>query len=213
SVGMKIHPFMVFSLSSSGLDGKLTVCLRFFTDLTRSFSLFSAASQDHDNEILLSQNPNSFKRCVGGDCAVFPLPIFLERSPFHWESVCTTWDSASGMVHLWLDGEALAEERGNEGYEVKADLVVMLGQDQDSDGGILNVKQSLVGEIAEVYFWDKVLPSVELNNFQAPMTPRPLLDWTSLKFEIRGYVLTAPVRSRLSRRRRRDLLEKFSWQA
>ncbi|XP_039222146.1 mucosal pentraxin-like [Crotalus tigris] len=172
---------------------ELTLCLRFFTDLTRSFSLFSAASREHDNEILLFQKPQSFDVCVGVECANFPFPRFLERSPFQWESVCATWDSATGIVQLWLDGKRLPRKGIAKGYEVKADLMVMLGQDQDSYGGKLDVAQSFVGEMAEVYLWDKVLPLQEFDNFQTPVTPNPLVDWTSLNFEIRGYVLTEPL--------------------
>lgn len=71
---------------------QLTLCLHFFTDLTRSFSLFSAASRDHNNEILLFQNPNGFDVCVGGECAVFMMPNPSDRSTIRWVSVCTTWD-------------------------------------------------------------------------------------------------------------------------
>ncbi|XP_058016190.1 mucosal pentraxin-like [Ahaetulla prasina] len=169
---------------------QLTLCLRFFTDLTRGFSLFSAASRDHDNEILLFRNPHDFEMWVGGEYVSFSLSPLLEIFHLRSELVCTTWDSATGIIQLWLDGQRLPRRGAMKGYEVKTDLVVMLGQDQDSYGGKLDVKQSFVGEISEVYLWDKVLPAEELTDFQTPITPNPKVNWTLLKFEIRGYVQT-----------------------
>ncbi|ETE56666.1 C-reactive protein, partial [Ophiophagus hannah] len=172
---------------------QLTLCLRFFTDLTHSVSLFSAASQDHDNEILLWRNPHGFEMCVGGECAVFMMPNPSDRSAIRWVSVCTTWDSATGIVQLWLDGQRLPRKGASRGYEVKKDLMVMLGQEQDSYGGCFEVQQSFVGEIADVYLWDKVLTAKALNKTQLPVASNPLLDWTSLKFEIQGDILTEPL--------------------
>ncbi|KAG8146109.1 hypothetical protein E2320_012504 [Naja naja] len=132
---------------------RLTLRLRFFTDLTRSFSLFSAASRDHDNEVLLLRNPKGFEMRVGGECAPFMMPNPSGRSAIRWVAVCTTWDSTTGM---------------------------------DSYGGCFDVKQSFVGEIAEVSLWDKVLTAKGVNKTQLPGASKPLLDWTSLKFQIQG---------------------------
>ncbi|KAK9391207.1 mucosal pentraxin-like [Crotalus adamanteus] len=170
-----------------------TLSLEFFTDLTRSHVLFSAASQDHDNEILLIRHLEEYHACVGGECAVFTVPRLAARSTFRWESVCTTWDSTTGIIQLWLDGQRLPRKGVAKGYEVKTDLVVMLGQEQDSYGGSFDGDESFVGEIAEVYLWDNVLPAEQIRNMQKHTTPAPLVAWTSLKFEIQGYVLTEPL--------------------
>ncbi|XP_034280231.1 mucosal pentraxin-like [Pantherophis guttatus] len=170
-----------------------TLSLEFFTDLTRSYVLFSAASQDHDNEILLMRHLEEYHTCVGGECAVFIVPRLTARSTFHWESICTTWDSASGIVQLWLNGQRLPRKGAAKGYQVKTDLVMMLGQEQDSYGGSFNSDESFVGEIAEVYLWDNVLPAEQIRNMQKHTTPAPLVAWTSMKFEIQGYVLTEPL--------------------
>ncbi|KAG8146153.1 hypothetical protein E2320_012537 [Naja naja] len=135
---------------------QLTLCLRFFTDLTRSFSLFSAASRYQDNEILLWRNPHGFEVCVG-------------------------------------DGQRLPRKGSARGSGVKTDLMVMLGLEQDSYGGCFDVKQSFVGEIAEVSLWDKVLTAKGVNKTQLPGASKPLLDWTSLKFQIQGDIVTEPL--------------------
>ncbi|XP_026572125.1 mucosal pentraxin-like [Pseudonaja textilis] len=170
-----------------------TLSLEFFTDLTRSFVLFSAASQDHDNEILLIRHPEEYHTCVGGECAVFTMPKLTARSTVSWESICMTWDSATGILQLWLNGQRLPRKGVAKGYEVKVDLVVMLGQEQDSYGGTFDADQCFVGEIAEVYLWDNVLPAEQIRNIQQHTTPAPLVAWTSLKFEIQGYVLMEPL--------------------
>lgn len=172
---------------------QFTLSLEFFTDLTRSYVLFSAASRDHDNEILLMRHLDEYHTCVGGECTIFTVPRLTARSTFRWESVCTTWDSTTGIVQLWLDGQRLPRRGVAKGYEVKTDLVVMLGQEQDSYGGNFDGGQSFVGEIAKVYLWDNVLPAEQICNIQQHTTPAPLVAWTSLKFEIRGYVLTEPL--------------------
>ncbi|XP_070622376.1 mucosal pentraxin-like [Erythrolamprus reginae] len=172
---------------------RFTLSLEYFTDLTRSFALFSAASQEHDNEILLMRRPEEYHACVGGECAVFLVPKLTPRSSFHWETVCTTWDSATGIVQLWLDGQRLPRKAAAKGYEVKTDLMVMLGQEQDSYGGGFDSDESFVGEIAEVYLWDDVLPAEVIRNMQKHTTAALLMGWTSLKFEVKGYVLTEPL--------------------
>uniref|UniRef100_A0A8C6Y9E3 Pentraxin (PTX) domain-containing protein n=1 Tax=Naja naja TaxID=35670 RepID=A0A8C6Y9E3_NAJNA len=143
---------------------RLTLRLRFFTDLTRSFSLFSAASRDHDNEVLLLRNPKGFEMRVGGECAPFMMPNPSGRSAIRWVAVL------------------VAKERVSQG---------LWGQDRSD--GCFDVKQSFVGEIAEVSLWDKVLTAKGVNKTQLPGASKPLLDWTSLKFQIQGDIVTEPL--------------------
>ncbi|XP_061461775.1 serum amyloid P-component-like [Rhineura floridana] len=170
-----------------------TVCLSFFTDLTRQFSLFSASSRQHDNEILLLRLPDEFYIYVGGETLTYKVPSLTEKiRSLHWETACATWESATGIVQLWLGGQPLPRKGVAKGYRVKTDLVVMLGQDQDSYGGSLDAGQSFVGEMADVYMWDSVLPPEQLRRFQKDTIPTPLVDWAALKFEIKGYVVMEP---------------------
>ncbi|XP_042300569.1 mucosal pentraxin-like, partial [Sceloporus undulatus] len=115
-----------------------TLCLRFFTDLTRSFSFVSVASQQHDNEILLFKRPEAYEVCVGGRCIDFHAPRNMDGTSSHWGNICTTWDSTTGIVQLWLDGQPLPRKGVAKGYKVQKDVVMMLGQDQDSYGGSLD---------------------------------------------------------------------------
>ncbi|XP_042294922.1 mucosal pentraxin-like [Sceloporus undulatus] len=60
-----------------------TLCLRFFTDLTRTFAFVSVASQQHDNEILLHKKPNEYELCVGGQCIAFHAPGNMDSTTNH----------------------------------------------------------------------------------------------------------------------------------
>ncbi|KAM6435407.1 serum amyloid P-component-like [Liasis olivaceus] len=171
---------------------RFTISLQFYTDLTRTFVLFSAASPQHDNEILIIRHPHEYHTCVGGECIIFQVPSLASRTTVRWESVCMTWDSATGIIQLWLDGRRLPRKGVTKGYQVKRDMVVILGQEQDSYGGSFEVGQSFVGEMAEVYLWDTVLSAAQISGIQSRMTSTPLVDWRSLNFEIKGYVLIEP---------------------
>ncbi|KAJ6657055.1 hypothetical protein lerEdw1_003056 [Lerista edwardsae] len=171
---------------------QFTVCLRFYTDLTRPFSLFSAASQKRDNEILLFKTrPTLYEVSVGNEDATFVVPHDPEKATY-WESVCMTWASETGVVQLWLDGQPLPRKGLARGYDIPAELVMLLGQEQDSFAGSFDADQSFAGEMAELYLWDSVLPPNQLVRLQKDGAPKPLVDWTALDFELKGYVLVEP---------------------
>lgn len=171
---------------------QFTICLRLFTDLTAPFSIFSAASRKQDNEILLFKSgPTAYEIDVGNEALTYVVPRGPERSPY-WESVCVTWDSGTGVVQFWLDGQPLPRKGLARGYEIPTELVMLLGQEQDSFGGSFDADQSFAGEMAEVFMWDSVLPPNQLMRHQKDAAPAPLVDWTSLNFEIKGDVLVEP---------------------
>lgn len=171
---------------------QFSVCLRFFTDSTTTFSLFSAASRTHSNEILLYKSSAAvYEIYVGNEFLSYTVPRIPERSTY-WESVCVTWDSGTGMVQFWMDGQPLPRKGLARGYEIPSDLVMVLGQDQDSYGGSFDAAQSFTGEMAEVYMWDAVLSPEQLRRPGTNSDPEPVVDWTALKFETKGYVLMEP---------------------
>ncbi|XP_060110917.1 serum amyloid P-component-like [Heteronotia binoei] len=169
---------------------QFTACLRFYTDLTRQFSLLSCASKNNDNEILLLRySPTEYHIYVGGNSLSYAVSGNADRGS-HWENICVVWNSTTGIIQLWVDGLALPRKGLSKGYVLKTDLVMMLGQDQDSYGGSFDRQQSFVGEMAEVYIWDTVLPPEHLRRIRREKMPAPLVvDWTALDFEIRGYVV------------------------
>ncbi|KAL8184365.1 UNVERIFIED_CONTAM: hypothetical protein K2H54_015219 [Gekko kuhli] len=171
---------------------QFTACLRFYTDLTREFSLLSCSSQNHDNEILiLKSSPTVYNVYVGGNSLSYTVSGNTEQGR-RWENICLAWNSTTGIIQLWVDGLALPRKGLSKGYVLKTDLVMLLGQDQDSYGGSFDQQQSFVGEMAEVYLWDTVLPPEQLRRIQREKVPIPLVDWTALNFETKGYVVLEP---------------------
>ncbi|XP_077179526.1 serum amyloid P-component-like [Paroedura picta] len=171
---------------------QFTVCLRFYTDMTRELSLLSCSSKREHNEILiLKHSPMVYHLYVGGKSVSYTLSGNTELGR-HWENICMAWNSTTGIVQFWVNGLALPRKGLSKGYVLKTDLIMMLGQDQDTYGGSLDEQQSFVGEMAEVYLWDTVLSPEQLKKIWSEKVPNALVDWTALNFEIKGYVVLEP---------------------
>ncbi|KAI3360996.1 hypothetical protein L3Q82_013199 [Scortum barcoo] len=82
----------------------VTVCFRSVTDLSRPHSLFSLATPSASNGFLIYKNADSnvIDFYVGNKMAQFGAQNYKLNM---WHSICSTWDSASGLVQLWLDGK------------------------------------------------------------------------------------------------------------
>ncbi|KAM3824883.1 C-reactive protein-like [Vipera latastei] len=167
-----------------------TLCLKFYSELKQDFSLFSAASRDHSNEILVFKEATRYEVSLGNQALLFQLPE--ERGSGLGEDLCLTWDSATGIIQLWLNRIPLPRKVVAKGYRIRRDLVILLGQDQDSYGGSLDAGQAFEGEVGEVYLWDSVLSASQLRRLQRHGDSAPLLDWSSLSYEIKGDVMVAP---------------------
>ncbi|XP_027695865.1 C-reactive protein-like isoform X1 [Vombatus ursinus] len=167
-----------------------TVCLKVYTDLTRSYNLFSFATRARDNEILLFHEGGSkFSLSVGNVGVMFQVPV-ATPAPRHF---CATWESESGIAELWVDGKPMVRKALKQGYVVEKQSKIILGQEQDSFGGGFDEKQSLVGDIGDVSMWDFALSPGEINTVYLGGTFSPnILDWRRLNFEKNGYVVIKP---------------------
>ncbi|XP_060107894.1 C-reactive protein-like [Heteronotia binoei] len=170
-----------------------TVCLRFYTDLTRGYSLFSYASRNHDNELyLLALNPKQYKFHLGDEALIFSVPEALNTNPVG-KHVCVSWESSTGLVELWVNGQPLVRKSLLKGHSVRPEGSIVLGQDQDSFGGSFDINESFVGEITDVYMWDRVLypDEVVLASYNHAL-PDYLINWISLDYSITGDALVKP---------------------
>ncbi|KAG6923324.1 amyloid P component, serum [Chelydra serpentina] len=172
----------------------VTVCLRFGCDLTRAYSLFSYATKAKDNDFLLYKpKPGELSLYVGGELVTFKVPARTGTSA-GWEHVCASWESATGIAELWVNGSPLPRRGLKKGYAVGAQGVLVLGQEQDTPGGGFDINQSFVGEITDVSMWDTLLSpeevSLTMNN--GKVLPHLILDWTTLSYEIKDYVIIKP---------------------
>ncbi|XP_026545517.1 C-reactive protein-like [Notechis scutatus] len=170
---------------------RFTVCLSFYSDLPNPhFGLFSASSRAHDNEILIFKLADGYEVSLRNQPVVFKVP--KEKTNQAWEDVCMAWDSATGILQLWLNRVPLPRKVVAKGYRIQGDLVILLGQDQDSYGGSLDLNQAFEGELGNVYLWETVLSADQMKGFQRQEDSTPLLDWLDLSYEIKGEVMVVP---------------------
>uniref|UniRef100_A0A7N5JIZ8 Pentraxin family member n=1 Tax=Ailuropoda melanoleuca TaxID=9646 RepID=A0A7N5JIZ8_AILME len=167
-----------------------TVCERVYTELTRSFTTFSYATKASDNDIIIHKlNPTKYSLWLGRSHVTFDVPA----SQLKWEHVCVAWESATGLAELWLNGVPLPRKGILRGYVVSHDASIVLGQDQDVMGGGFDIKDSFVGELKDVYMFDRVLSPEEIallmNNC---FLHNAVINWRDFKYEIKGYVILKP---------------------
>uniref|UniRef100_A0A8C0J2G6 Pentraxin family member n=1 Tax=Chelonoidis abingdonii TaxID=106734 RepID=A0A8C0J2G6_CHEAB len=185
---------VILNMNNNGPLQTFTVCLRYFTDLTRPYSLFSYATRASDNEILLfKEKPGELSLFVRGEVVTFKVPEGTGTST-GWVHVCASWESATGIAELWVNGSPLPRKGLKKGYSVSNQGVIVLGQEQDSFGGGFDAKQSFVGEIADVYMWDRATPTAAMQaaNDDSQL-PTSSVGWSSLQYQIKGYVVLKPV--------------------
>nr|XP_060614145.1 C-reactive protein-like isoform X1 [Anolis sagrei ordinatus] len=170
-----------------------TVCLRYYSLLTREYSLFSYATKEQFNQILvLKPSPNQYRIYLGTVFVTFILPEKKDSKP-GWEHICVSWESATGLVELWLDGEPLPRMGLLKSQCINPEANIVLGQDQDSFGGGFDASQSFVGEMKDVYMWKRVLNADEVGLVLSDYVLSDyLINWRALNYEIKGYVVLQP---------------------
>ncbi|XP_042279593.1 C-reactive protein-like [Thunnus maccoyii] len=168
----------------------VTVCLRSFTDLRRTHSLFSLATPSAFNDFLI------FKRSANHEIELYGrdhLVVFGEQDYKlnMWHSICSTWDSASGLGQLWLDGKPSSRKFTRSGSNINGPIIIVLGQEQDSHGGAFDINQSFVGMLSDLHMWDYVISPCEIQKYVDDLnfTPGNVLNWNQLWFQTIGRVL------------------------
>ncbi|KAI3360998.1 hypothetical protein L3Q82_013201, partial [Scortum barcoo] len=176
-----------------------------FTDLRRAHSLFSLATPSAFNDLLIykEQTGSEISLNIRNQAVIFAGQDYKLNT---WHSVCSTWDSASGLVQLWLDGKPSSRRFSSES-NINGPIIIVLGQvqfsstikrikefnvmDQDSHGGAFDINQSFVGMMSDVHMWDYTLSPCEIQNYTDDLnfTPGNVLNWRALLFQIVGRVL------------------------
>nr|XP_033779655.1 serum amyloid P-component-like [Geotrypetes seraphini] len=180
-----VRPKEIAPLSS------FTVCLRHYTVLTRPYALFSVANPGKFNDILIYiKSASTYTLHIGDEEMSFSVP----ESNVGWKHLCTSWESSTGVVTLWINGKPLPRSTMKKGYSVGIQPIMILGQEQDSHGGSFDKEQSFVGEMADVQMWNFILPP---NDIQLAMTTSNLingnvLDWALLDNELKGDAIIQP---------------------
>uniref|UniRef100_A0A673BGA3 Pentraxin family member n=1 Tax=Sphaeramia orbicularis TaxID=375764 RepID=A0A673BGA3_9TELE len=167
----------------------VTVCHRSFTDLERDHSIFSLATPKISNDFLIfyGYSRNGILPSIRNHGLKYGR---LDYKPNMWHSICTTWDSGSGLMQLWFNGQPLTTKYISAG-EISGRPIIILGQEQDSYGGKFDTAQSFVGRMTDVHMWDYVLSACEIQKYmdEENFTPGNVLNWASLDFQIVDRVL------------------------
>lgn len=170
--------------------GALTVCHRSFTDLKRDHILFSMATPANSNAFLIfwDKTNDEMEPHVKDKKSEF---YGRDYKPDTWHSICTTWDSESGLVQLWFDGQPSIRKFVSAGSHISGRTIIVLGQEQDSYGGGFDAKQSFVGMMSDVHIWDYTLSPCEIHKYMDDLnfTPGNVLNWGALEFQIVDRVL------------------------
>ncbi|KAM7420810.1 hypothetical protein PAMA_015160 [Pampus argenteus] len=177
-------------LTDKTLFRSTTVCLRFLTDLTRSYGLFSLSTPSHTNAFALIKMKSTDVIRV---YALNSRTDFLSLSfpPNTWHSMCATWCSDSGLAQLWVDGKPTIKRFIKSGQPIAGTPITILGQEQDSYGGGFDGNQSFIGMISKVHMWDYVLSTTEIQGYVTGeyFTPGNVVNWRALEYEISGMIL------------------------
>ncbi|XP_072317571.1 serum amyloid P-component-like [Eucyclogobius newberryi] len=169
----------------------VTVCHRSFTDLKRDHALFSMALPSNANEFLMfyKSDVRELQPHVKTDKSVYG---GLDYKPSQWHSICTTWESSTGLVQLWFNGQSLGRKYiANTQSPMSGRPIIILGQEQDSHGGGFDINQSFLGMMTDVHMWDYALSPCEIQKYVSELsfTPGNVLNWAALDFQINGRVL------------------------
>ncbi|XP_042245730.1 C-reactive protein-like [Thunnus maccoyii] len=166
----------------------MTVCLRFFSQLKRTQGLFSLATRDHSNALLLMKDgQGSYKVHSGSDSYFF---LNLPTHELDWNSICWTWDSGTGLTQVWLNGLRTSQKLMGLNYVVSGNLSIIIGQEQDEFRGGYNLNDSFEGDITDLHMWDHIVSACDIRSYmnQGSFDPGNLLDWNNLSYRVSGNV-------------------------
>ncbi|XP_041735522.1 serum amyloid P-component-like isoform X2 [Coregonus clupeaformis] len=168
----------------------VTVCLRYFTDVKRAFSIFSMATPTSPNDFLLFKESNGdMELNVRNVASIF---TGLPGEQNMWMSLCGSWDSVTGLSQVWLNGKPSARKMGySAGNVLNGKPIIILGQEQDAYGGNFDKGQAFIGHLSDVHMWNYVLSPCEIQHFTSDLNfiPGNVLNWRSLEYTIDGLVV------------------------
>ncbi|XP_032901403.1 C-reactive protein-like isoform X4 [Amblyraja radiata] len=164
-----------------------TLCFRAASEETRSYGLFSYATDSNANELLLWQESKTQLRVeFRSQKSVFILPEMNSLL----RHICVTWESQEGEITVWVNGRRSVRKFVGKGRVVKGFGQFILGQEQDSVGGGFDASQSFVGEISDVHLWDHVLQPNEIKTVSQGCLRYGgnIIDWGSTHYTFDGIV-------------------------
>ncbi|XP_030007252.1 C-reactive protein-like [Sphaeramia orbicularis] len=166
----------------------ITVCLRFFTDLQRPYYLFNLASSSLFHNFRIFTNPETNEIMVGTKemFTGFPGQDYKINT---WHSLCATWDAASGLEQMWLNGKPSVRKYISNS-NIAGSLRISIGQEHDFTLSP-NPELSFVGMMSDIHMWDYVISPCEIQRYTEELrfTPGNALNWGSMPIFILGRVV------------------------
>ncbi|NWY68684.1 AGRD2 protein, partial [Erithacus rubecula] len=122
------------------------------------------------------------------------LPVF--RADGLWHHFCVTWQQENGTWAIYADGKRRASASGLCSVGASAPQAIygqgtfIIGQDQDSLGGTFRAKESFSGNITELYIWQRVLSSEQIEKVRScwVLEQDLVFGWSSNALEVESTV-------------------------
>ena len=108
-----------------------------------------------------------------------------------WHFICTTWTSAGGKWSVFKDG-VLADSGTNlaNGKRVKSGGMIVIGQEQDEQGGKFSAAESFHGRITRLDVWSRVFTPEDVLTIKQQCDPYygDLLAWSHVYNGLKGHI-------------------------
>jgi len=128
----------------------------------------SYASSTADNEFLI-YDYNRVQVYLGGPSVDTGIAI----NDGKWNHIVVTWQSSTGSLVMYKNGVAVYSTTHQTGYTIKSGGSLILAQEQDGVGGVLDSGQSLIGSMDEVAIYNYVLSPTRVLAHYNTTIPEP----------------------------------------
>ncbi|KAL9979849.1 hypothetical protein ACROYT_G017570 [Oculina patagonica] len=139
------------------------------------------------NELLLHDYRN-FGFWIGGTQSG---KTSVSANDGNWHHICATWENTAGSRKMYKDGKVVFSATGvKTGYVIRGGGALVLGQEQDSEGGTFDAKQSFIGEMTGVNIWDHVIKDQEITRMSKSCLAGVgnVFQWSDFKAHLKGSV-------------------------
>ncbi|KAL9979840.1 hypothetical protein ACROYT_G017560 [Oculina patagonica] len=165
----------------------VTVCLWMKTADTGNEGTPLGYNVGSTNELLLHDYRN-FWFWIGGTQSG---KTSVSANDGNWHHICATWENTAGSRKMYKDGKVAFSATGvKTGYVIRGGGALVLGQEQDSEGGTFDAKQSFIGEMTGVNIWDHVIKDQEITRMSKSCLAGVgnVFQWSDFKAHLKGSV-------------------------
>lgn len=170
----------------------LTICtyLHFDANASGASTVFSYSTKSYVDELQLRAN------LVKGGSVHLAILVHGVLGPFEeafdhdgtWHSACISWSHEGGRWSLYTDGLSVARGDGlNSTDRIGSGGIFIIGQQQTTFGGSFREEASFSGSFTELYVWDRVLHSHEIETMAKKclaISSRLVFHWSGATIKI-----------------------------